>query len=41
MDGAMILYDGMNEERVREVPPILGESLSAHILTPGEGILMA
>lgn len=28
MDGAMILYDGMNEKSTREVPPVMGECLS-------------
>lgn len=26
MDGALILYDAVNEESMREVPPIIGES---------------
>jgi hypothetical protein len=28
MDGALILYDGLNEETMRELPPIMGECLS-------------
>ena len=28
MDGALILYDAVNEGTMREVPPIMGESLS-------------
>lgn len=28
MDGALILYHAVNEETMREVPPIMGESLS-------------
>jgi energy-coupling factor transporter ATP-binding protein EcfA2 len=28
MDGALILYDAMNEETMREVPPIMGECLA-------------
>jgi GTPase SAR1 family protein len=28
MDGALIMYDAVNEETTREVPPIMGESLS-------------
>ncbi|KAK4115785.1 ras GEF [Canariomyces notabilis] len=33
MDGAMILYDGMNEERVREVPPILAALANSSLPT--------
>ena len=28
MDGALIMYDAVNEETTREVPPIMGESPS-------------
>lgn len=38
MDGAMILYDGLDEDSTREVPPIMGErhvlSLSVADLQP-------
>lgn len=33
MDGALIMYDAVNEETTREVPPIMGESMS-RIWTP-------